>query len=438
MGERILIRNARVWPSPDHPVTEDGALLIEDGRIVRVGRFHARADARIDAEGCLLMPGLIQTHVHFCQALFRGLAEDIALLPWLRRYVWPLEAAHDETSMAASARLACAELIRGGTTSFLSFETVRHTAAVFAAAEASGLSGIISHTLMDEAGGYAPLVVPVEEALVECDLLRRAIAGQDRLGLAVSPRFALSCTEACMREAAEYARQHGLLIHTHASEQREEVEAVRARTGMANIEYLHSLGLSGPDVCLAHCVHPEPREMDLLADTDTRVLHCPSANLKLGSGIAPIVEYLEAGITVSLGADGAPCNNRMDAFVEMRAAALLQKARKGPRALPARDAVRMATVLGARTLGREQETGTLEPGKWADLILVNTENLHAVPSEDPAATVVYACGADDVVLTMARGRVLYEDGQLTTLDEEAVREAAWKQRGALLSRAGMA
>ena len=436
--ERVLIRHARLWPAPDRPAIEDGAVLVEDGRIARVGRFHARADVVLDAGGALLMPGLIQTHVHACQTLFRGLAEDLALLPWLQRYLWPLEAAHDETSLRVSADLACAEMIRGGTTSFLSFETVRHTAAVLAAVEASGLSGIVSHTLMDDPASFRPLVVPLDEALEECDRLRRAVAGQDRIGLAVAPRFALSCTAGGMREAAAYARAHGLLIHTHASEQREEVEAVRRRTGMANIEYLHALGLSGPDVCLAHCVHPEPREVDLLADTDTRVLHCPSANQKLGSGIAPIVDYLEAGITVSLGADGAPCNNRMDAFQEMRAAALLQKLHRGPGAFPARDAVRLATLNGARTLGREAETGSLEPGKWADLILVNTQHAHALPSEDPATTIVYACSAADVELTMVRGRVLYENGTLTTIDEEALRARAWRERGRLLARAGLA
>ncbi len=438
MSERMLIRNARLWPAPDRPAIDDGALLVEDGRIARVGRFRARAGQVIDAGGALLMPGLVQTHVHCCQALFRGLAEDAALLPWLQRYVWPLEAAHDEDTLRISAELACAEMIRGGTTAFLSFETTRHTAAVLAAVEASGLAGLVSHTLMDDPEGFRPLVVPLDEALEECDRLRRAVAGQDRFGLAVAPRFALSCTEACLRGAAEYARAHGLLIHTHAAEQREEVTAVRRRTGMANIEYLHALGLSGPDVGLAHCVHPEPREMDLLADTDTRVLHCPSANQKLGSGIAPIVEYLEAGILVSLGADGAPCNNRMDAFQEMRAAALLQKLRRGPRALPARDAVRMATVNGARTLGLDGVTGTLEPGAWADLILVETQGVHALPSEDPAATLVYACAAGDVVLTMVRGRVLFENGALTTIDEEALRDRAWRARGRLLARAGLA
>ena len=206
---------------------------------------------------------------------------------------------------------------------------------------------------------------------------------------------------------------------------------------MYNVEYLHSLGLTGPDVCLAHCVHTQPNEREIIAKTGTRVLHCPSANLKLGSGIAPIIEYLEAGVKVALGADGAPCNNRLDMFLEMREAALLQKIRLGAEALPAREVVRLATETAAEALHWEEEMGTLEEGKRANLILVDQDNVHVVPSENTAANLVYSAEAGDVVMTMVNGEILYEDGHLTRIDEEKVRAEAVRQRKKVFRRAGL-
>ena len=433
----ILIRNGRIWPSAGGEVVEDGAVLVREGRIARLGRFHARAETVIDAGGALVMPGLVQGHVHLCQTLFRGAAEDMPLLPWLTKYVWTLEAAHDEDSMRASALLACAEMIRGGVTAFLSMETVHLTDVVFQAVHEAGLMGVISHCLMDESCGYPPLAVAIDDSLADCEVLLDHWGTHDRLKLAVAPRFALSCTGENMRLAALFAREKGLRLHTHASEQVPEVELVRQRTGRSNVEYLHEVGLTGPDVCLAYCVHTEPHERAILEETDTRVLHCPSANLKLGSGIAPVPEYLDRGVTVALGADGAPCNNRLDMFIEMREAGLLQKVRLGPEALPARDIVRMATEGGAAALGWPGQVGTLAEGKRANLILVDSDSVHVVPSEDPAANVVYAHGAADVLMTMADGRILYEDGHLTTMDEDAVREEARRERRKLFERAGL-
>lgn len=437
MTQEILIKNAQVWISADREIVRDGSVLIRDGRIARAGRFHARADTVIDADGSLVMPGFVQGHVHLCQTIFRGGAEDMPLLPWLTKYIWSLEAAHDEDSLRASALLACAELIKGGTTSFLSMETVHHTGVAFQTVSDVGLMGVISHCLMDESGGYKPLAVDTDDALADCDLLLDRWRDHDALRLAVAPRFALSCTGDNMRAAAAYARDRGVLLHTHASEQVTEVELVRERTGMYNVEYLHSIGLTGKDVCLAHCVHTQPEERRILAETDTRVLHCPSANLKLGSGIAPIPEYLRSGMTVAIGADGAPCNNRLDMFMEMREAALLQKIRLGPHALPARDIVRMATEGGATALMWSDEIGTLEEGKRANLILVAQDSVHVLPSEDPAGNLVYANDANDVVMTIVNGRILYEDGKLTTIDEDKLKEQVRKQRKKLFERAGL-
>ncbi len=434
----ILIRNALLWPAASQPAIQDGSLLIRDGRIARAGRFHARAEMTIDADGCLVMPGFVQGHVHLCQTLFRGGAEDMPLLPWLTKYIWTLEAAHDEDSIRASALLACAELIRGGTTAFLSMETVRHTSVALEAVAQAGLMGVVSHCLMDASGGYEPLAMDIDDALADCDVLLDRIEQNELLRLAVAPRFALSCTADNLRTAASYARDRGLLLHSHACEQGPEVDLVRERTGMGNIEFLHSVGMTGRDVCLAHCVHTEPRERRRLAETGTHVLHCPSANLKLGSGIAPIPEYLASGINVALGPDGAPCNNRLDMFLEMREAGLLQKIRQGPAALPAREIVRMATEGGAQALGWQEEMGVLDEGKRANVILVDQNNVHVLPSDDPAANLVYANAASDVVMTIVDGCILYEDGALTTIDEEKLKDAVRKERKKLFKRAGLA
>lgn len=437
MATTLLIKNARVWPSVRAHPMEKAAVLVRDGRIAKVGRFTARADVTVDADGQLLMPGLIQGHIHLCQTIFRGLGEDMPLLPWLRNIVWPMEAAHDEDSIRASALLACAEMIRGGTTAFLSIETVRHTEHAFRAVHEAGLMGVISHCLMDMTGGYAPLAVEIDDALAELDVLRERWEGHPRLKIGVAPRFALSCSGANMRKAADYAREHGYLLHTHSSEQVEEVTLVRERTGLYNIEYLHTVGLSGPDVCLAHCVHTQPHERELLRETGTNVLHCPSANFKLASGIAPIPEYLNMGINVSIGADGSPCNNRLDQFMEMREAGLMQKIRLGAEALAARDVVWMATEGGARTLGWEREMGTIEVGKRANLILVNQDSVHTIPSADPATNIVYSNVASDVLMTIVDGRILYEDGELTTIDEEKLRADVRRHRARLCARAGL-
>jgi 5-methylthioadenosine/S-adenosylhomocysteine deaminase len=434
----LLIKNGRVWPAVDREPIDNGSVLVRDGRIAKVGKFTARADVVVDAEGHLVMPGLVQGHIHLCQTLFRGAAEDLALLPWLKKFIWPLEAAHDEESIHASALLTCAELIRGGTTAFLSIETVRHTSSVMEAVDDSGLMAVIGHCLMDETGGYDPLAVGVDDALAYCDVLLKHYANHDRLRVAVAPRFALSCSAENMREASAYARDRGLMLHTHASEQADEVDLVRKLTGMSNVEFLDSVGLSGPDVCLAHCVHTAQSEREVLKDTRSSVAHCPSANFKLASGIAPVPEYLRMGINVAIGADGAPCNNRLDQFIEMREAGLMQKIRLGPGALAARDVVRMATEGGAKALGWESEMGTLDPGKRANIIVVDQGGFAALPSEDPATTLVYSNTGADVVMTVVNGEVLFEDGRLTRIDEDKLRADVRSQRKKLFQRAGLA
>ena len=415
-------------------VTMDGArsiqpgadVLLRDGAIVAVGG-DAAAQARpgaavIEAGGRALIPGLVQAHVHLCQTLFRNLADGLELLDWLRLRIWPLEAAHDERSMTTSARLGIAELVRGGTTSILDMGTARHTDAIFAAAEEAGfrLTGGKAH--MDH-GDDLPrgMREATEASLAEGEALCRRWHGRGLARYAFAPRFVLSCSDGLLAEVGQLARGLGARLHTHASENRSEGAAVRERFGAENIEVLHRFGLTGADVALAHCVHPAAGEVALLRGTGTHVVHCPSSNLKLASGIAPIPELLEAGVNVALGADGAPCNNNLDGFLEMRLAALLHKPRRGPGAMAGATVLEMATLGGARALGIDDIVGSIEPGKRADLALVDLERAHATPlGDDVCAAIVHSVQRSDVTDVWIDGRRGLRDRELVTLDAERI------------------
>jgi 5-methylthioadenosine/S-adenosylhomocysteine deaminase len=256
-----------------------------------------------------------------------------------------------------------------------------------------------------------------------------------RIRCCFAPRFAISCTRELLSEVSTLAKQHGVIIHTHASENRNECEIVERETGDRNIDYLNSLGIVGSHVVLAHCIHLDNTEMETLASTKTNVAHCPSSNLKLGSGIARVTEMLARGIPVSLGADGAACNNRLDMFTEMRTAALLQKALHGPEVLPAARALRMATIDGALALGLDKEIGSIEVGKQADLIIVDVSELHAAPTGDVVSALVYSAQASDVRATIIDGQVVMRDRELSTLNEPAVLVDANREAQLLAGRA---
>jgi 5-methylthioadenosine/S-adenosylhomocysteine deaminase len=438
MTNSILIKGGAIITlnAGDDIVTGD--VLIRDGRIASIGETTEDADEVIDARGAAVLPGFVQTHIHLCQTLFRGAADDLPLIDWLKRRVWPLEAAHTPASVRASARLGIAEMIKGGTTSALTMETVNHTEEVFRVVDETGFRATVGKCMMDSGDD-----VPAELFERAEDSLRESLALIDqwhgraggRIRACFAPRFAVSCTRGLLEQVAHLSRERGVLVHTHASENRTEIEMVERATGKRNIEYLSSLGLAAPHVALAHCVHLDADELDILARTGTHVLHCPSSNLKLGSGIAPIMEMLARGVSVSLGADGAPCNNRLDMFTEMRTAALLQKVTHGADALPARRVLRMATIDGARALGLERETGTLETGKRADLIVVALDRLHLTPRPDIVSAVVYAAEASDVRTVVIDGQIVMREGELTTMSEREVIAEASEQAELLFRRA---
>jgi 5-methylthioadenosine/S-adenosylhomocysteine deaminase len=444
--DTLLIRGATVVTLDPANRIFEGDVLIARGRIAAVGASPTATAADevpteiIDARGRVLLPGFVQTHVHLCQTLFRGAADDLALIDWLRERVWPLEAAHTPESLFASARLGVAELIRGGTTSALTMETVNHTASVFRAVEESGFRATVGKCMMDAGDGVPEgLQEKTDDSIAESlELIERWHGRADgRVRACFAPRFAVSCTRELLERVAELSRERGVLVHTHASENREEIAIVERATGRRNVVYLDSVGLAAPHVVLAHCVWLDESEMDILAATGTHVAHCPSSNLKLGSGVAQVAEMLERGVSVSLGADGAPCNNRLDMFTEMRTAALLQKVRRGPQALPALAALRMATVAGARALGLGHEIGSVEAGKRADLTLLDLDRLHTTPRPDLISTIVYAAQPENVETVIIDGKVVMREKELLTLDEDAVLAEAREQARSLCGARGL-
>ena len=438
----LLIRNGLILTMNDAFDIVEGDLSVRDGRIAALGANvdgSVSYDRIVDARGGYVLPGFIQTHVHLCQTLFRGYADDLRLMDWLRRRVWPMEAAHTPDTLRSAARLGILELLSSGTTTVLTMETVHDTDVVFEAAAETGIRATIGKCLMDSAA-EAPsrLQETTQASLDESHALRARWHGSNggRLRAAYAPRFAVSCSRDLLEAVASLSAEKDALVHTHASESRDEIALVRELSGgMSNIEYLASLALASPRLCTAHCVWVDEREQRLLAEHDVKVMHCPSSNLKLGSGVAPVPEMRARGITVSLGADGAACNNHLDMFEEMRLAAVLQAMRQAPGVLTARDALGMATRAGARTLGLEHEIGSIEPGKRADVIVIDRDRPHLLPGPDPYSTIVYAARATDVRSTIVDGDVLVDAFVPTRMDPQEIAATASAAARKLTTRA---
>jgi cytosine/adenosine deaminase-related metal-dependent hydrolase len=437
-----------------------GDLLARDGVIAALGPAvpaalaGATPDAEFDAAGAIVIPGLVHGHLHLCQVLFRGLAEQHDLLRWLRERIWPLEAAHSAASVAASARLGLAELIAGGVTCVNDMGTVRHTEAIGEVLEAAGIRATFGKALMDQGEGVPSALIDspraaLDESLALAQRFHGASGGRLRVSLA--PRFILSCSDGLWRQVAELAGSRDLVVHTHIAESPGEAQEVRAAVATTAARYFAARSELGKGFVGAHGVWLDPHELGLLRESDSTLVHCPGSNLKLGSGLAHVRAWRKAGIRCGLGSDGAPCNNRLDTFHEMSLAALVSRVRgavvpAGTEAengsdppLTAREVLALATCDGARALGLGDLTGSLEPGKQADLAVVDTRGPHHAPDphSDPYTTLVHAARASDVRLTVVAGRVLYRDGAWTTLDPRAAQADARAELAGLLRRASM-
>lgn len=407
-------------------IIEDGAVVVEGRRIEAVGERAALEDVYPDHPRKsldIICPGLVGAHVHSVQSLGRGIADDTELLDWLFEYILPMEAALTAEEMELAATLGYLELIESGVTTVIDHLSVSHADRAFEAAGRMGIRGLLGKVLMDQRSPEG-LLEETGESLAETERLIQQYHGSfdDRIRYAVTPRFAVSCTEECLRGARELADAYeGVRIHTHASENRGEIETVEEDTGMRNIHWLDEVGLTGEDVILAHCVWTDEAEREVLAETGTHVTHCPSSNMKLASGIAPIVDYVDRGINVALGNDGPPCNNTLDPFSEMRQASLVQKVTElDPTASPASMIFEMATINGASAAGFDQ-LGALRAGWRADVIGIRTDITRATPLHDVLSHLVFAAHGDDVVFSMVDGEVLMDDNEVVVADAEAIR-----------------
>lgn len=426
-----------------------GDVLVENDRIAAVlprddGQLF-RPDGEtevVDVSGMIVIPGLVQAHMHVTQALFRGLCDDLALMEWLRERTWPMEAAHTAESNAASARLAAMELIRSGTTSLIDMGTTLHEDAIFEVTAETGLRGLFGKCMMDMGDDLPPLM---RENTAAClreteHLIRRwHMAENGRLRYAVAPRFVPSCSEKLLLSARDLARQNGLRLHTHASENLGEIALVEARCHERNVRYLDRMGYTGEDVILAHCIWLDEEEKRILAETGTHVAHCPSSNTKMSSGFAPVAELRAMGANVAIGLDGA--HDHMDGLMEVRQASILQKAlTHDPKAMPALQTLELATLGGAAAMGQADDLGSLEPGKKADLAVLDMDMPHSLPAwgRDPVQRVVYQATRENVVHTMVDGRFLYRDRTFLTLDPVRTLADAEKQCAEVMRRGHLA
>ena len=428
----LRIRNGRVL-RPDHSITASDVLIDQSAGTIEAvadpADIDAAADETLDAEGCLVVPGLINAHGHAAMSLLRGYADDKPLDAWLQEDIWPAEGELTAEDIRVGTELAAVEMIRTGTTGFadMYFEEP-HVAGVV---EAAGLRALLGHGFVsvgkDEAGARDDMAKSLNFA-AQYD----GLAG-GRISTAVMPHSLTTVNEELLREAVERAREADLPVHVHANETVDEVEPIVDDHGVRPLAYAEDVGLLEDGDFLAHCVHVDGSEIERLADSEAVAVHCPASNAKLASGIAPVAEMLDAGVTVGLGTDGAASNNDLDMFDEIRDAAMLGKlGADDAAAVPASAAVRMATEGSAAALGFD--SGRVEAGANADLAVVDLDAAHLTPEHDLVSHLVYAASGQDVRHTVCDGEVLMADRELLTLEEAAVKERAAEQAAALADR----
>lgn len=419
---KTLIRGDWILPITQEPI-QDGALVIEGTSIVDIGKAEAliqrHPDARVvDRRPALVMPGLVNTHTHAAMIAFRGLADDLPLMTWLEKYIWPAEGQFvTEDFIRKAFPAALIEMIRSGTTTFADMYFFQNVAGEIV--REIGMRAVLGEGIIDFP---TPAASAPEEQLRRSEALIRQFQGDPLITPAVAPHAPYTCSPELLRKTRKLADHYGVLILTHIAETRAEVETIRERYGTTPVRHLEQLGFLDERVVGAHSVWVDDEEKDIYRKRDVAVAHCPESNLKLASGIAPIPDYIERGIRVGLGTDGNASNNDLDMIGEMRTAALIQKGvRFDPTVMDARKVVEMATLGGARVLGMEDRIGSLEIGKEADVVVVRMDAIHATPHYHPYSWLVYAAKSTDVDSVWVRGNALLLEGKIQPLDEEEVK-----------------
>ena len=419
MTDKILI-NAR-WVVPVEPAgvaLERHAVAVRDGRIEAVLPMAEAAQRyadypRVDLPGHALIPGLVNAHTHAAMTLMRGVADDLPLMRWLQEHVWPIEEKHASAQFVKDGTLlACAEMLRGGVTCMN--DMYFFPEAALEAALAAGMRAALGLIVIEFPSAYA---ADPEQYLAKGLALRDEWREHPLASFCLAPHAPYTVSDATFRKVAQLAAELELPVHIHVHETLDEIERSVSEHGARPLQRLERLGLLGPNLIAVHAVHLEPAEIALLARHGCSVAHCPSSNLKLASGFAPVAALLAAGVNVALGTDGAASNNRLDLFQEMRSAALLAKAvARDAAAMPAHAALHAATLGGATALGLEQRIGSIVPGKAADLAAVAFDSIELQPAFDVVSHLVYACGREHVTDVWVGGERVLQDGMLTRLE----------------------
>jgi len=431
--DTLLVSGGRVL-HPDARLTDSDVLVDRDaGRIEAIGpNLAAEHDVSetLDASGSLVMPGLVNAHTHVAMTLLRGYADDKPLDAWLREDIWPAEAELTAEDVRAGTELGLVEMIRSGTTTFA--DMYFHVPEIVEAVDEAGMRARVGHGVVTVGKDEAAARADIEESIEMARTYDGAADG--RIRTAVMPHSLTTVGESLFREAIAAAREDGIPVHTHANETRDEVDPIVAERGERPLAYADDLGLLTDVDFLAHGVHVDDSEIDLLAERGTAVVHCPASNMKLASGIAPVQQLLDAGVTVGLGTDGAASNNDLDLFDELRDAAMIGKlGADDASAVPAEAAVRMATEGGAAALSLPG--GRIDVGEAADLAVVDLDAPHLAPAHDLVSHLAYAVRGSDVRHTICDGQILMRDREIQTLDERDVVETARQRAVDLVARA---
>jgi len=421
-GADILVHNGTILTmDSQNKIISNGILAISGNKISYIGKDEKgsiKAKKELDTQGGLILPGLINSHTHAAMSLFRGLADDLPLMEWLNNYIFPVEGKMDADFVRVGTLLACAEMIMSGTTTFCDMYLFEEEVA--RAAKEAGMRSVVGEVIYDFP---SPNYGILEKGFIYTEALIERWKKDPLVNIAVEPHSLFTCGKELLIKANDLALRRDVPLILHLSETKEEVEEIEKRFGKRPVQHLKDLGLLGSHLIVDHCVHINKSEIKLLAENDVCVVHNPESNMKLASGIAPIPEMIAKGITVGLGTDGCASNNNLDLFGEMDIAAKLHKVNNlDPTVMDAQTLIKMATIDGAKVLGLETITGSLEVGKSADLIVIDTNKPHLIPMYNPYSHLVYAASGHDVKHSIIDGRIVMEDRRLLTLDVEEIIE----------------
>lgn len=416
----VIIENGTILTMDEqNNVIEDGILCVKGDSIFYIGPAGAKsfeATKRINAKGGLVLPGLINGHTHAAMSLFRGLADDLPLMEWLNNYIFPAESKMDSDFVYKGTLLACAEMILSGTTTFCDMYLFEDEVAK--AAKEAGMRCVVGEVLYDFP---SPNYGNVENGLAYTEYLIQKWRGDPLVSIAVEPHSLFTCGPDLLKRADKISREYRVPLVIHVAETQNEVEQITKTYGKLPVEHLRALGLLGPRLTADHCVHLQDREIAYMAEYNVKCVHNPESNMKLASGISPVPKMLLMGLTVGLGTDGCASNNNLDMFGEMDMAAKLHKVQSmDTTVMDAQTVLRMATIEGARALGLEDITGSLEIGKKADIIVVDINRPHLTPMYDPVSHLVYAANGNDVIHVLINGSFAMEERELLTLSLDEV------------------